>query len=77
MKIPDAVGKMFNVEADLEMCEPAEVMAEAIGAEARIEYLEHRKELLHAYSDYGEAERVIGAGANAKLTRDLPPAWRR
>ena len=62
VSVPEAYGEVFNIGADQDYSinELATVVAEAMGVEPDIEYLETRKEVLHAYSDHSKARRVFG-----------------
>jgi UDP-glucose 4-epimerase len=69
VNVPGAYGEVFNIGADQEYSvnELAAVVAEAMQVEPRIEYLEARKEVQHAYSDHSKALRVFGNDQQTSL----------
>lgn len=69
VSVPGAYGEVFNIGADREYSinELATVVAEAMGVEPRIEHLEARKEVLHAFSDHSKAHRVFGEQPQTSL----------
>lgn len=69
----EALGEVFNVGADQEYTvnELATVVAEAMGVEPRIEYLDARKEVLHAFSDHTKAKRIFGEGTMTPLSEGI------
>jgi UDP-glucose 4-epimerase len=73
VEVPAAYGEVFNVGADREYSinELAAVVAEAMGVEPRVEHLEARREVLHAYSDHEKARRCFGAGAQTELREGI------
>jgi UDP-glucose 4-epimerase len=79
--LPEAQNEIFNVGAD-EPCSVrhlANVVARAFGVEARCEFLEARKEVLHAFSDHSKARRVFGGGPTVDLEDGIArmAAWAR
>jgi UDP-glucose 4-epimerase len=65
----DARNQVFNVGADqpYTVSELAQVVAEAMGVESKIRYLEARNEVKIAFSDHGKAERVFGGREKTSL----------
>jgi UDP-glucose 4-epimerase len=59
---PAAYNKIFNVGADIpySVNKLATVVARAMGVEPNIQYLEARKEALHAFSDHENVKLVFG-----------------
>jgi len=62
VRYPAARGQVFNVGADTPYTvnELADVVAEAMGRERVVAYLEPRNEVKVAFSDHSRAERVFG-----------------
>lgn len=73
VRVPEAYGEVFNVGADREcsVLELAEIVAEAFGTEPRIEHLDARKEVLHAFSDHSKVQRVFGTVPETSLREGL------
>jgi UDP-glucose 4-epimerase len=71
--VPAACGEVFNVGADREYTinELASIVAEAMNLEPRVEYLEARKEVVHAYSDHSKADAVFGAHPQTSLREGI------
>jgi UDP-glucose 4-epimerase len=69
----DAYGEVFNVGADREYTvnELAGVVAAAMGQEPRIEYLEARKEVMHAYSDHSKVRQYFGEQPDTALEEGI------
>jgi UDP-glucose 4-epimerase len=69
VELPGARNEIFNVGADRPYAVKhlAEVVARVFGVEPRKEFLEARKEVLHAFSDHAKANRVFGSGATVEL----------
>lgn len=67
--IASARNQVFNVGADMpySVNELAEIVADAMGKECHIEYLDARNEVKVAFSDHGKAERIFGAGVKISL----------
>src|ERR1700676_2945164 len=67
--IPAARNRIFNVGADVPYTvnDLAKFVAEAMGKECRINYLDPRKEVKVAFSDHSKAERVFGTGKKVTL----------
>ncbi|MGH2506901.1 MAG: NAD-dependent epimerase/dehydratase family protein [Ktedonobacteraceae bacterium] len=61
--VPAARNQIFNVGADVPYTvnELAHAVAEVMGREYRVKYLDPRNEVLIAFSDHTKAERVFGA----------------
>jgi UDP-glucose 4-epimerase len=70
---PDALGQVFNVGADIPYTvnELARVVAEAMGQECRVEYLDPRNEVKIAFSDHSKAERVFGKHGKTPLEEGI------
>jgi UDP-glucose 4-epimerase len=77
--LPEARNEIFNVGADkpYSVRHLATVVAKVFGVEPRIEFLEARKEVLHAFSDHAKVNRVFGAGAAVGLEEGIArmAAW--
>lgn len=60
--LPAAYNQVFNIGADTPYTVKhlAEVVARAFDAEANIDYLPARNEVLHAYASHEKAQRVFG-----------------
>jgi UDP-glucose 4-epimerase len=73
VRIPEAYGEIFNIGADRECSvnELARVVAEAMQAELRLEHLEARREVQHAYSDHSKARRVFGSQGETSLAEGI------
>jgi UDP-glucose 4-epimerase len=69
VNIPAARNEIFNVGADVPYTvnDLARFVAEAMGKECRIKYLDPRKEVKVAFSDHSKAERVFGTGEKVAL----------
>src|ERR1700676_1551560 len=67
--IAAARNETFNVGADVPYTvnDLAKFVAEAMGKECRINYLDPRKEVKVAFSDHSKAERVFGTGKKVTL----------
>lgn len=67
--IPAARQQIFNVGADVPYTvnELAKIVAEAMGKECRIKYLDPRNEVKLAFSDHSKAERVFGTRKKVEL----------
>ena len=76
-----ARNEIFNVGADrpYSVKHLATVVAKAFGVEPRIEFLEARREVLHAFSDHAKANGVFGAGGAVELEEGIArmAAWAR
>ncbi len=77
--VPEAIGEVFNVGADqpYSVNELAEQVSRVMGVEPKIEYLEARNEVLHAYSDHDKVARVFGVVPPVELEHGLArmAAW--
>jgi UDP-glucose 4-epimerase len=71
--IPAARNEIFNVGADLPypVNDLARFVAQAMGKECRIKYLDSRKEVKLAFSDHTKAERVFGTGEKVALPEGI------
>jgi UDP-glucose 4-epimerase len=71
--VPDAYGEVFNIGADrgYSVLELARMVAEAFGEETRIEHLEPRKEVIHAFSDHSKVRQVFGSHPETALREGL------
>lgn len=69
VELPEARNQVFNVGADrpCSVRNLADIVAKAFGSEPRIQLLEARKEVLHAFSDHTLVNRVFGIGATVEL----------
>ncbi|HEX3159066.1 MAG TPA: NAD-dependent epimerase/dehydratase family protein [Gemmatimonadaceae bacterium] len=70
---PAAFGEVFNVGADRDYSvnELASVVADALGAERRVQHLDARREVQHAYSDHSKVRRVFGAQPETPLAEGI------
>ncbi|MGA7990088.1 MAG: NAD-dependent epimerase/dehydratase family protein [Thermoanaerobaculia bacterium] len=79
--LPAARNEIFNVGADrpYSVKDLATVVAKAFGVEPRIEFLEARREVLHAFSDHAKANGVFGSGGAVNLEEGIArmAAWAR
>jgi UDP-glucose 4-epimerase len=79
--LPDARNQVFNVGADrpYSVKNLASIVAKAFGSESRIQFLEARKEVLHAFSDHTRVNRVFGVGTTMELEEGVfrMAAWAR
>jgi len=68
--ISDARNQIFNVGADVPYTvnDLAHVVADAMGKECRINYLDPRNEVKVAFSDHTKAERIFKTGQKISLT---------
>jgi UDP-glucose 4-epimerase len=68
--IPAARNAIFNVGADVPYTvnELASCVADAMGKECRIKYLDARNEVKVALSDHGKARQVFGTGRKVALS---------
>jgi UDP-glucose 4-epimerase len=67
--LPGARNEVFNVGADVPFTvnHLARVVAEAMGCDCRIKYLDARKEVKLAFSDHTKADRVFGGRRKTPL----------
>lgn len=76
---PDLYGEIFNIGADVpySVRDLATRVQEAMGADTGIEYLEARKEVLHAFSDHSKFDRAFGGTSKLSLQEGLErmAAW--
>jgi UDP-glucose 4-epimerase len=76
---PELYGEVFNIGADVpySVRELATKVQEAMGADTGIEFLEARKEVLHAFSDHSKCDRVFGGSRKLSLEEGLArmAAW--
>jgi UDP-glucose 4-epimerase len=65
----EACNQTFNVGADkpYSVNYLAQVVADAMGMECRMEHLDARKEVLHAFSDHTKAQKVFGVRSQTPL----------
>lgn len=81
VEVPTAYNQVFNIGADRDYSvnNLAHEVARAMQREARVEYLDARKEVLHAYSDHSKVRRVFGDTAETSLAEGLHrmAAWAR
>ena len=73
VEVPEARGEVFNIGADREYSvnELATVVAEAMGVEPRIEHLDARKEVLHAFSDHSKVRQFFGEQPETSLREGI------
>jgi UDP-glucose 4-epimerase len=79
--IPEAANEVFNVGADTPytVLDLAYSVARAFGAEAEIDFLPARKEVVHAFSDHAKLHGVFGREPTVPLEEGLlrMAAWAR
>lgn len=79
INMPAAYCEVFNIGADqaYSVNELAKAVCEIMGAEGRINYLESRNEVLHAYSDHSKMMGVFGTHPQTSLKDGLQKmaAW--
>lgn len=73
VNVPEARNEVFNVGANIPFTVNtlAKVVADALGSECRINYLDARNEVKVAFSDHGKAERVFGARPQIPLEEGI------
>jgi UDP-glucose 4-epimerase len=73
IKVPASSKQVFNVGADVPFTVNylAKAVAAVMGLEERVEHLEARKEVKHAFSDHSKAERVFGKRSKTSLEEGL------
>jgi UDP-glucose 4-epimerase len=71
--IPGARNEVFNVGADVPFTvnHLARVVAEAMGRECKIKYLDARNEVKVAFSDHSKADRVFGGRRKTSLEEGI------
>lgn len=69
VQVPDAYNQVFNLGADIPYTvnRLAEVVAKAMGKECQKDYLEARKEVVHAFSSHEKAAKFFGSKAKVSL----------
>jgi len=81
VELTEARNEIFNLGADrpYSVKQLATVVARAFGVEPRIEFLEARREVLHAFSDHSKANGVFGPGGAVGLEEGIArmAAWAR
>jgi UDP-glucose 4-epimerase len=77
--VPEAWNEVFNIGADRDYSvnQLAQEVARAMGAEPRVEYLDARKEVMHAYGDHSKVRRIFGQMPETSLAEGLErmAAW--
>jgi UDP-glucose 4-epimerase len=70
---PAAYNEVFNIGADevFTVNELAQMVCQAFGAKPNINYLEARKEVMHAHSDHAKVRRVFGAPPGHSLAEGI------
>jgi UDP-glucose 4-epimerase len=78
---PAALGQTFNIGAERthSVLELADAVARAMGVPSRVEHLDARHEVVHAYSDHSRLQQVFGAQPETALADGLErmAAWAR
>jgi UDP-glucose 4-epimerase len=71
--VPEAYNQAFNVGADepTSVNDLAALVAGVMGVPRAVQYLEARREVLHAFSDHAKVERVFGYKARWSLRDGL------
>jgi len=66
---PKAYNEIFNIGADevFNVNTLAKVVCQAFGVEPKIQHLQARKEVVHAYSDHSKIRRFFGERQHTKL----------
>ena len=66
---PKAYNEIFNIGADevFNVNTLAKVVCQAFGVEPKIQHLQARKEVVHAYSDHSKIRRIFGERQHTKL----------
>lgn len=81
VEVEGARNQVFNVGADqpCSINELAAVVAQALGAEPRIDHQPARNEVQHAWADHVKARRILGAGPGIPLEEGVRrmAAWAR
>ena len=69
VEVPEARNEVFNVGSDKPYTVNylAQVVADAMGEPCRVEHLEPRIEVKHAFSSHEKAERVFGVNDHTSL----------
>jgi UDP-glucose 4-epimerase len=69
IEVPDACNQIFNIGADTpySVNELAQVVAKAMGIEPKIQYLDARNEVQHAFSSHEKVKQVFGEGQPVSL----------
>ena len=79
--VPAARNEVFNVGADApyRVFDVAEEVARAFGVEPRVEHLDARNEVVHAYSSHDKVRRVFGGHEPVSLREGIGrmAAWAR
>ncbi len=70
---PQAFNEVFNIGADkpYTVNELAEVVCKYFGVEPKINHLQARKEVLHAYSDHSKAKKIFGSAESLSLSEGI------
>lgn len=70
---PAAFNQVFNIGADkpYSVNELATVVSDALNAEVKINHLQARNEVMHAYSDHSKAHSVFGQGSGISLKEGI------
>jgi UDP-glucose 4-epimerase len=73
VEIKEAYNEVFNIGADRDhsINDLIREVARAMGVEPKFEYLDARKEVLHAYSDHSKVRRVFGNMPETPLAEGL------
>ena len=71
--VPEAYNTVFNVGADVpySVNQLAEVVAKCVGVELKVNHLDPRDEVLHAFSSHQKAKRVFGCEARVDLEEGI------
>lgn len=73
VEIPKAYNQVFNIGADkpYTVNELVEVVSKAFQANPEVNYLQSRKEVLHAYSDHSKSHRVFQRTSPLSLSEGI------
>jgi len=79
VNVPASYNQVINIGADTPYAVNTllKVVADTLHAQPRVQYLEARKEVLHAYSDHAKARRLFGNGSGTSLQEGIAKmaAW--
>jgi UDP-glucose 4-epimerase len=73
VNVPQARNLVFNIGADTPhtVLDLARVVARACGAEANIEFLPARQEVIHAFSKHHKVQKVLASAARVQLEEGI------
>ena len=73
IEIEKAYNQVFNIGADkpYSVNELAQITARMFAAECKVDYLEKRKEVLHAFSDHSKIDKIFESKRKTELEKGL------